>query len=51
MDEETTLPNEEVLDADIRADDTPEPVKGIEHLTVEDVMEDSFMKYSMSVMV
>lgn len=51
MDEETTLPNEEVLDADIRADDTPEPVKGIEHLTVEDVMEDSFMKYSMSVII
>ncbi|MBH1980697.1 DNA gyrase subunit A [Candidatus Saccharibacteria bacterium] len=51
MDEETTLPNEEILDANIRADDTPEPVQGIEHLTVEDVMEDSFMKYSMSVII
>ena len=46
MDDDTTLPTEEVLDTTL-----PEPVKGIEHLTVEDVMEDSFMKYSMSVII
>lgn len=47
MDDDTTLPNEEeILDAGM-----PEPVKGIEHLTVEHVMEDSFMKYSMSVII
>ncbi|HEX7484345.1 MAG TPA: DNA gyrase subunit A [Candidatus Saccharimonadales bacterium] len=46
MDDETILPNEEILDAGI-----PEPVKGIENLTLENVMEDSFMKYSMSVII
>lgn len=46
MDDENTLPNEEILDAGI-----PEPVKGIENLTLENVMEDSFMKYSMSVII
>jgi DNA gyrase subunit A len=44
--DDNILPNEEILDAGL-----PEPVKGIEHLTVEDVMEDSFMKYSMSVII
>lgn len=46
MDDEITLPNEEILDAGI-----PEPIKGIENLTLENVMEDSFMKYSMSVII
>lgn len=46
MDDDTTLPTEEILDPSM-----PEPVKGIEHLTVEDVMEDSFMRYSMSVII
>lgn len=46
MDDDTTLLNDEIVN-----DGTPEPVVGIEHLTVEDVMEDSFMKYSMSVII
>jgi DNA gyrase subunit A len=46
MDDDTILPPEEIIDTTL-----PEPVKGIEHLTVEDVMEDSFMKYSMSVII
>ncbi|OYX36657.1 DNA gyrase subunit A [Candidatus Saccharibacteria bacterium 32-50-10] len=29
----------------------PEPVDGLEHRTVEDVMEDSFLRYSMSVII
>ncbi len=46
MDDDITPPIEEILDPGM-----PEPVKGIEHLTLEDVMEDSFMKYSMSVII
>jgi DNA gyrase subunit A len=46
MDDDKTLPIEEIVDSV-----QPEPVEGIEHLTVEDVMEDSFMKYSMSVII
>jgi DNA gyrase subunit A len=46
MDEENTLPEAEILN-----NGTPEPVKGLEHRTVEDVMEYSFLRYSMSVIV
>ena len=46
MDDETTLPEAEILNNDL-----PEPVKGLEHRTVEDVMEYSFLRYSMSVIV
>lgn len=51
MDDNNTMPEEEILNQDGVTSDLPEPVKGIEHLTVEDVMEDSFMKYSMSVII
>jgi DNA gyrase subunit A len=46
MDDETTLPIEEIIDPSM-----PEPVKGLEHRTVEDVMEYSFLRYSMSVII
>lgn len=45
MEENNISANEEFMD------DTPEYVKGLEHRTVEDVMEDSFIKYSMSVII
>lgn len=45
MDENNTAANEENIY------EVPEPVKGLEHRTVEDVMEDSFIKYSMSVII
>jgi len=46
MNDDTTLPIEEVIEPG-----TPEPVKGLEFHTLENVMEDSFMKYSMSVII
>lgn len=49
MDDENTLPPEEILDTDNY--DMPEPVHGLEHRTVEDVMEYSFLRYSMSVII
>lgn len=45
MDDDNTTINEEIFD------EIPEPVHGLEHRTVEDVMEDSFLKYSMSVII
>ncbi|KKW04389.1 MAG: gyrase subunit A protein, partial [Candidatus Saccharibacteria bacterium GW2011_GWC2_48_9] len=45
--DDNTLPNdEEILDNGV-----PEPVEGLEHRTVEDVMEYSFLRYSMSVII
>lgn len=45
MDDDNTTIKEEIFD------EIPEPVHGLEHRTVEDVMEDSFLKYSMSVII
>ncbi len=48
MDENTLpiMPEEDNFDPTL-----PEPVDGLEHRTVEDVMEDSFLRYSMSVII
>ncbi len=45
MDDDNTTIKEEVFD------EISEPIHGLEHRTVEDVMEDSFLKYSMSVII
>ncbi|MDB5161495.1 MAG: gyrA [Candidatus Saccharibacteria bacterium] len=48
MDDENTAPIEEI---EILDNGEPAPVHGIEHSTVEDVMEYSFLRYSMSVII
>jgi DNA gyrase subunit A len=45
MDDNSTLPNEEVID------NTPAETPGLERRTLENVMEDSFLRYSMSVII
>jgi len=47
-DENNTPPIDETVEQEYFV---PEPVKGLEHRTVEDVMEDSFLRYSMSVII
>lgn len=44
--DDNNLPNTEFAEYD-----QPEPVKGLEHRTVENVMEYSFLRYSMSVII
>ncbi len=49
MDDENTAPIEDGIE--ILDNGEPAPVHGIEHSTVEDVMEYSFLRYSMSVII